>query len=551
MRLLVRARPLARVLMLMLALCALGMADHAPSDGAGLQDSTRDGPSFEEARRALREPWSDARARGVRALAEIGSDQAWGLVIECLEDGDARVADTAELALAGLPGGAVRDRLMGRDGLHSGNDLVRRRVARALGRMSGPLDGERLVAALDPRDPPGARAICRTLERAAHEHREQGDRQQGDRQHGDREHGDWQQEERLPEERLRGNRARMVRGLVRLLGSRMPQDLAADALAAIVALDPASGRREVEESLEDRRPRVRAAAVRLFEGPGERLRGALADEHSCVRMAAVGALAARRDSAGARALVARLGLEERSRIRERILGELRSLSGLRHGSDPRPWSDWARGLEPGWRPSPTLDRAERPATRTHAGLSTVPLSSDRFVMLVDFSGSLWAPRPDGRRRKDLLDVQVPQLLMRMPASSRFNLVPYATRPSPWKERLVEATARNKRSASRAFERCNLTGKGDLWGALQDQLADPEVDTILVVTDGAPTGGDCWDLGLLGELLEEECRWSSITVDMVLIDGSPGLHSRWREITSRTGGQLTAVRFDEAEEVRSP
>ena len=318
MRLLVRARPLARVLMLMLALCALGMADHAPSDGADLQDSTRDGPSFEEARRALREPWSDARARGVRALAEIGSDQAWGLVIECLEDGDARVADTAELALAGLPGGAVRDRLMGRDGLHSGNDLVRRRVARALGRMSGPLDGERLVAALDPRDPPGARAICRTLERAAHEHREQGNREQGDRQ----------QEERLPEERLRGNRARMVRGLVRLLGSRMPQDLAADALAAIVALDPASGRREVEESLEDRRPRVRAAAVRLFEGPGERLRGALADEHSCVRMAAVGALAARRDSAGARALVARLGLEERSRIRERILGELRSLSGL-------------------------------------------------------------------------------------------------------------------------------------------------------------------------------------------------------------------------------
>ena len=87
--------------------------------------------------------------------------------------------------------------------------------------------------------------------------------------------------------------------------------------------------------------------------------------------------------------------------------------------------------------------------------------------------------------------------------------------------------------------------------LERQLADPEVDTILVVTDGAPTGGDCWDLGLLGELLEEECRWSSITVDVVLIDGSPGLHSRWREITSRTGGQLTAVRFDEAEEVRSP
>ena len=75
--------------------------------------------------------------------------------------------------------------------------------------------------------------------------------------------------------------------------------------------------------------------------------------------------------------------------------------------------------------------------------------------------------------------------------------------------------------------------------------------VCVVTDGAPTGGDCWDLGLLGELLEEECRWSSITVDVVLIDGSPGLHSRWREITSRTGGQLTAVRFDEAEEVRSP
>lgn len=530
-RLPVRMLLLMLLLVLLLVICTPGMADQVPRDGADPQDPARDGPSFEEARRAVREPWPDARARGVRDLAEIGSDQAWGLIIKCLEDGDARVADTAELALTGLPRGAVRDRLMGRDGLQSGNGLVRRRTARALGRMSGPLDGECLVAALDPRDPPAARAICRTLEQAAREA--------------------WPQEDGRRAERLLGDRSRMVRGLVRLLGSRMPQDLAADALAALVALDPGSGRTEVDESLADRRPRVRAAAVRLFAGPGERLQGALADEHSCVRLAAVGALAARADPASVRALVARLGLEKRSRIRERILRELRSLSGLRYGNDPRPWSDWATSLESGWSPSPTLDRATRLAARTHAGLSTVPLASDRFVILVDFSGSLWAPRPGGRRRKDLLDVQVPQLLNRMPDSSRFNLVPYATRPSPWKERLVEATARNKRSASRAFERCNLTGKGDLWGALQDQLADPEVDTILVVTDGAPTGGDCWDLGLLGDLLEQECRWSSTTVDVVLIDGSPKLQSRWREIASRTGGQLTSVRFDEAEEVRSP
>ena len=203
---------------------------------------------------------------------------------------------------------------------------------------------------------------------------------------------------------------------------------------------------------------------------------------------------------------------------------------LRHGrADPAPESN-----------QPASEQ------RTVSGLAGLPIRSDRLCLLVDFSGSLWAERKDGRARKELLDVEIRRLLESLPSDSEFNLMPYASQPRPWSESLVQAKPRAVRAAALEFESCKLTGRGNFWDAALLAMADPRVDSLVVVTDGAPTGGAHWNLGLMFELLVWESRWRPVAVDAVLVDASERLRKHWANLAQRTGGTCTSVDFGDSE-----
>ena len=85
--------------------------------------------------------------------------------------------------------------------------------------------------------------------------------------------------------------------------------------------------------------------------------------------------------------------------------------------------------------------------------------------------------------------------------------------------------------------------GRLFGSA---LADPRVDSLVVVTDGAPTGGAHWNLDLMFELLVWETRWRPVAVDAVLVDASARLREHWAGLAERTGGTCTSVEFGESE-----
>ena len=81
----------------------------------------------------------------------------------------------------------------------------------------------------------------------------------------------------------------------------------------------------------------------------------------------------------------------------------------------------------------------------------------------------------------------------------------------------------------------MRGKGDLFSAAELALKDPHVDTLLVFTDGVPTGGRRWKLELMAALLEQACRFRGVSVDSVLVGASARTARSWREIAQRTGG----------------
>ena len=458
---------------------------------------------FSELSEALESRHAATRRVAVRELADLGSAQAWELVLSRLGEEDGEVADEAQWQLARAP---LVAQLLGREGLRARDPWVRLRAAELLGRCRGPLDGSELARHMSRREGEWSATLAWSLERLA----------RADALSGD-------------ERRC----ARLVRQGVRFGGQA-----GAAALMCLEALDGAGLGEELVRAGRGRDELLRAAAAEAFirrDRPGdwERVEVLARDDDAGVRRALVEALALRPDQKAAILCAERLGSEEVPTIRARLLHHLRSWSGLRHRYDPRPWREWAAILSEDWQPAQLAEPTRLPeGTTTFAGIT---VRSDRLCVLVDFSGSINTEIADGVSRRDYLEIELERLLMALPSAARFNVIAFCSEPHAWQEELT----RNRRGcaveALKWFRRLGVRGKGDFFAAAELALEDPDVDTLLVFTDGVPTGGRRWKLELMALLLQQECRFRGVSVDSVLVGASRRTRAAWVEIAARTGG----------------
>jgi hypothetical protein len=255
----------------------------------------------------------------------------------------------------------------------------------------------------------------------------------------------------------------------------------------------------------------------------------------------VRALENARSKAGVLALVTLLENEPSTSLAIRIAEALQRLSGLKHRTDPRPWRDWVATLGDDWTPLADGTVTEEITVTKLVGLS---LRSERLALLIDMSGSMWQTRPDGKKTKDLVDVEVRRCLEGLPESARFNIVPYATEPQRYEDDLVEASPKKVAKALTWFEENTLRGKGNVWDAVELALLDPDLDTLVIMTDGAPTGGPHWNLELMVPLLIERTRFRNVVFDVLLSDAPDNLVPHWQRLAAATGGRCVEVEFSE-------
>ncbi len=460
------------------------------------------------------------RLAAVEELARNAGEEAWELVIGALADPKGEVADTAQLVLASLDRPRVLEVLSGKDGLGSKEPLVRARVAEALGRLVIDPPPKLLLRALDDDDPEARRMAAWSIERLTRA-------------------GRIAPEGRRPFLSPLAQRAERERDpLAR-----------ARALFALTELDPAAARSAVESARREKDVLVRGAATALLSRvldpavAAEVLGLSSGDPAFSVRTVALQSLVELGTRAAVAILVERLTRETEERLLLRLVEHLQRLSGLKHRRDPRPWRDWLAGLPEDWRGSctratePDLDPGQR--TVVLAGL---PILSKRVALLIDLSGSIWNLRPDGKTRKEIIDARLRETLEGFTPDVRFNLIPYTGKPLPWQERLASATPAHVREAASWFENLKDSGSGNFWDAAMLALEDPEVDTLVVLFDGAPTGGTRHRLELLIPLFLERNAARRVCVDVILVDASRKLQRFWGELAEETGGRLVAVQL---------
>jgi HEAT repeat protein len=454
------------------------------------------------------------RKSAVEKLARLDRPEAWELVIDALADEKGEVSDTAQFLLDGVTDAELVKELLGKRGLKSKDRWIRLRAAEVVGRLAVEVDGAPLAKALSDKDPAVRRALLWSIQRLAEQRRLAGGSLQkvsaavSKAQHKDKDDG--------------------VRGR---------------ALAAWYALNPESSRKEVRAAVGSKAPELRCVAASLLpavEGPGAvgKLVRFAVDPSPSVRTQAVDSLVEVGTREAAQALAAWLADEQQARIAWRIVEHLQRLSGLKHRDDPRPWTDWAERLPEDWKPA-GAERAEGNGDRSVA-FAGLPILTTRVTFLIDLSGSIWTERADGTTRKQKVDEQLRRVLEALPETTEFNVIPYTEHPIPWQDELVRATPSNVRKAVAWFEGRKDSGTGNFWDAAMLALEDPRCDSLVVLTDGAPTGGRRYHLGLMVPLFEELAATRRVAVDSILVDASRNLQRYWADLAKRTGGHSIAI-----------
>jgi len=506
---------------------ALAQSSSTGAPNAPPQARDDDAPkSFEELEREARASgrWSESTRRAaIKKLAALGSAPAFELVLEALADPVAMVADEAQLGLGRLADARRWQSLLGAAGLEHRDALVRLRAAEAFGRSPIPQAGAPLArAAQRAREPELASTLHWSIERLA------------------------------LAGKLSDAGAQLGESLQHAHERAASPEVRASALFALAALDRASAAGLLAACMRSPAFELRSAALALWPDPAalalepEVVRLA-ADAHIGARTQAIAALRRSGNRVAALALVERLAQESEARPRAAVLEALRQMSGLLHRYDPRPWRDWASALAPDWIASPprAASADEQQAAAGLAGGSVaqlvgLPLLSRRVCILIDLSGSIWQTGRGERTRKEIVDEELARTLEALPPEVEFNLIPYANEPLPWSEQLRPATPANVRKALEHFHGIHQGGKGNVWSALELAFADERTDTIVLLSDGAPSGGARWNLELIEALLAHKNRTRRLAIDALLVDAPPGKTRPWQRIAAASGGSTHSI-----------
>lgn len=520
-------------------------------------------PQMAELEAALQSPDEMVRRTTVRRLAELDRPEAWRLVLQALSDEAAPVADEAQILIPGCDG-ATRERLLGREGLTAKADLVRERVAEALGRFE-TLAAAELGPALSDDSSEVRRLACYSFERLARGLRLA-------QAAGPKDRAAFEALERLASK----DKDPEVRAAARVAFTfAAPRAVAVAPGTAPAAWPDASTWAWLDAGLESREPLDRAGSAVALGGLGQALalgrerdlaagaegaawhtqqaeqllgRGQrlLIDREAAVRRVAVRALAAYPSRAVLAAMIERLGVEPDALTKGALVAGLQGASGLFHRADPRPWERWLEGLPPEFFGRLGGGAAVEDDGSTSARLVGLPIPPGPVAFLIDMSGSMWNKDEQGRTMKSLVDVELARCLEALSEGSSFLLVPYATEPEPYGPRLTTATPKKIAAAADWFRASTLRGKGNLWAAVQVVRGSDPVDSIAIFSDGAPTGGPHWELGLMVELLLEQARFRGTVFHAVLTEEpkSKRLAEAWRRLCESTGGRLAQARFSE-------
>ena len=279
--------------------------------------------------------------------------------------------------------------------------------------------------------------------------------------------------------------------------------------------------------LDDPAAEVRIACARVVDDPASLVR-LLADRSWRVRLAAIRGAERLRHRATIPALI-RLLTGQPGRVQARAVQALEHLTQTAWGADATRWKRWWAQAGGGFEVPEPRPRARPEYTRATVTFKRIPVVSRRLSFVLDASRSMSreAPGGGGKTRWQLLRRDLYGVLARLPRGTRFNVFLFRTDVEAWRKRLVPATPGARRACREWIEAARPGGWTNLFDALKLALADGDLDTLYVLTDGVPSrGSETERRSILAEIAFLN-RYRLVQINCVQAGSEKGLGKKWR------------------------
>ncbi|NOT30182.1 MAG: VWA domain-containing protein [Planctomycetes bacterium] len=230
------------------------------------------------------------------------------------------------------------------------------------------------------------------------------------------------------------------------------------------------------------------------------------------RLAAARGLEQLHVAAGVGALCQRMP-EEEGRMASDFADILWRLTAKPFRSDGKQWVRWWEAEGADFR-FPTAEeflkrqqerdlRAEKEVSQSFRGAKVdsrffgLRITSHHVAFVVDVSGSMdWRlggeTATEGPKRMDVARKELLACLEALEAGTFFNILPFSSSATPWKEAAVECTEETFTEAKEFVEGLGALGGTNVYDGLLQAFADPAVDTIFFLSDGEPSVGEVVD-----------------------------------------------------------
>ncbi len=229
-----------------------------------------------------------------------------------------------------------------------------------------------------------------------------------------------------------------------------------------------------------------------------------------VRSAAIENLERLRMAGAIGPLIARIE-KETGRLRQDVIRTLESLSGQSFGDSIANWQSWWQRNEKGFRMPPKADFSRSAAkgmeaAKSEVGYFGIPIHSRAIVFVLDISNSMLTPFDrqgsvpvgDSKNRRaashgentrlDAARKNLVEVIHGFSSDVQFNIVFFHSRTFLWQKKLTPATESNKKRAE-LFVMDQKTGLQTLiHDSVEKGMRMSGVDTLILLTDGAPTMG---------------------------------------------------------------
>jgi hypothetical protein len=237
--------------------------------------------------------------------------------------------------------------------------------------------------------------------------------------------------------------------------------------------------------------------------------------------------------------------EPASRHSEDYATALRALTGQQFGRDADRWQTWWTRDGEAWVRSARSGEgsALRPAKRFEAAEETVaqylgiPIDSARVGFVLDGSGSMNDPLDDGRRSADAAADEFEAFLERYPENAVFHLrVIVRTSQSPFKS-TVKATKRNRAKATSYVRRFDFGPASAMYDVLLEAQSDPQLDTLVFVSDGGGSWGSFAYPGHMLDGLRLAYERSGVRIHTICVGKSRNKARFMTELAEITSGRM--------------